>query len=119
MIDLNKYSDSDKSRILHTSGYAQVGRGAQIGSTSNETFQQRLEKGMRQDRTVAGYRRSAIGAQRGSLRAKQATPESVRIQRQPTATDKPSPVANPRQNTPPSRPSGFVEPPSRGYNPYA
>lgn len=117
MLDLNKYSNSDKSQILHTSGYARVGRGTKIGSTSNQTFQQRIEM-TQQERTIAGYRRSAIGAQRGSLRAKQATPESTQIQRRPVAGDKPAPIEG-RQAAIPSRPSGFVEPSSRGYNPFS
>ncbi len=114
MLDPNKFSDSDKSRILHTSGYARVGRGMQIGSTSNKTFQQRLEMTER-SRTVASYRRSAIGAQRGSLKAQQASPESLRIQRSLKDAAKPSVGGEPKV----SGPGNFKEPPSRGYNPFA
>lgn len=115
MLDPNKFSDSDKSRILHTSGYARVGRGMQIGSTSDKTFQQRLEMTER-SRTVASYRRSAIGAQRGSLKAQQASPESLRIQQRPLKDiAKPSVGGEPKV----SRPGNFKEPPSRGYNPFA
>lgn len=120
MLDLNKYSNSDKSRILHTSGYARVGRGMQIGSTGNgQAFQKRLEVTER-SRTVEGYRRSAIGSRRGQLKAQQVTPETARVQRRPVL-EKPAPVSKDSGvvNSPTSRPTGFKEPPSRGYNPFA
>ena len=118
MLDLNKFSDSDKSHILHTSGYARVGRGMQIGSTSDKTFQQRLETTER-GRTVASYRRSAIGAQRGSLKAQQSTPNSLQIQRSEGVVRSSTTVTETEKSRSPARPSSFKEPPGRGYNPYA
>ena len=118
MLDLNKFSDSDKSRILHTSGYARVGRGMQIGSTSNKTFRQRLDMAER-GRTIASYRKSAIGAQRGSLKAQQATPESLQIQRSEGPAHSSPVAAETGKSKPPVRSNGFKEPPNRGYNPYA
>ena len=108
MIDLNKYSGPDKSRILHSSGAAQVGQGARIGSAGGLSFQRRLEVAER-NRTVGDYRRSAIGAQRGSLRVRRAATPDASLPGQQSSVSAPNPTSQP----------GFKEPPSRGYNPYA
>lgn len=123
MIDLNKYSGQDKTQLFHTSGQAQVGRGSQIGSGGGQSFQQRLELANR-ERTVGGYNRSMMGAQRGTLRAKQFVPkpaasrsnakDPIRSRQAFNAGD-----TSTATGSAPSKPSGFVEPPSRGYNPYA
>lgn len=118
MLDLNKYSNLDKSRVLHTSGYAREARGDQMGSTGGRTFNQRLEAINRENKVVSGYRSSAIGSRHGSLRAKQATLESTRVQRSISVPDKPdaSALIKPTQT---ASPRGFVEPPRRTYNPFS
>lgn len=118
MLDLNQFSGKDKAEILHSSGHAQLGRGSQIGATGGLTFEQRLSM-TGQGRTIADYRRSLMGAQRGTLRARQATPESLRLRRSSTEGGQSRQAFN-AGDTSSSQPStGFKEPPSRGYNPYA
>ena len=115
MLDLNRFSDTSKSEILHTSAHARIARGEQIGTAGSLSFQKRQELLKAQGRTVGDYRQSAIGTARGALRAKQVDPRqnSAAPQRGSTNSSRQSfNVANNRQ-------SGFVEPPSRGYNPYA
>ncbi len=136
-LDLNKFSGKDKSEIFHSSGYAQLGQGNTIGSAGGSTFQQRQAVGNMQDRTINGYHRSAMGMQRGQMRAKRFTPptdgqaaKSSHISRQAfNAGDTGGGASGSR--APSSRQefnaeggsSGssttFREPPSRGYNPYA
>ena len=129
MIDISKYSGKDeseiKAEILHSSGHARIGRGDQIGSASNQSFQQRIDLAQ-QSRTIAGYKRSAIGSRFGVLKAKKATPRTSRLRRSaaPTDGDANSSIGS-RQafnagHTPPEKPSTtFKEPPSRGFDPYA
>ena len=130
MIDISKFSGKErselKSEILHSSGHAQLGRGGQIGSTSNQSFQQRVDMTQQQSRTIADYKRSAIGSRFGVLKAKKATPRTSRLRRSaaPMDGDANGSVGS-RQafnagDTPPEKPSTtFKEPPSRGFNPYA
>lgn len=128
MIDIHKYSGKDKSEIkaeiLHTSGHARIGRGDQIGSVSNQSFQQRIELSQ-QPRTIADYQRSAIGGRFSVLKAKKAEPRMSRLKRSTAPSDGDGNGASSRQafnagDMPPEKPStGFKEPPSRGYNPYA
>lgn len=129
MIDIHKYSGKDKSEIkaeiLHTSGHARIGRGDQIGSASNQSFQQRIEIAQ-QPRTIAGYKRSAIGGRFGVLKAKKAEPRTSRLKRSTAPSDGDGAgAASSRQafnagDTPPEPPKAtYKEPPSRGYNPYA
>lgn len=118
MLDLNKYSGKDKSEIFHTSGHARLGQGDRIGSAGNQSFQQRLELAQR-SRMVADYGRSAIGDRRNHLvKAKKATPTTSRLKRATgEGTGSPRQAFNAGEQQKPA--SGFKEPPSRGYNPYA
>lgn len=111
MLDLNRFSDTSKSEILHTSAHARVARGGQIGTAGSLSFEKRLELLRAQGRTVSDYRQSTLGVTRGTLRAKQADSRQSTVTRQNSS----------RQsfNAGSSTRSGFVEPPSRGYNPYA
>ena len=128
MIDISKYSGKDESEIkaevLHTSAHARLGRGDQIGSAGTQSFQQRIELAQT-PRTIAYYKRSAIGGRFGALKAKQATPRTSRLKRSTAPSDGDSVSGTSRQafnagDTPPeSLSAGFKEPPSRGYNPYA
>lgn len=125
MLDLNQFSDKDKSEIFHSSGYAQVGQGAQLGSAGNQTFQQRIEKANDQNRLVKGYHRSAVGAQRSVVRAKQFVPPTDSTQAANKSSrqafnaggEQRGSVVPPARNTASSH--TFKEPPSRGYNPYS
>lgn len=119
MLDLNQFSGKDKAEILHSSGHAQLGRGGQIGAAGGLTFEQRLNM-TGEGRTIADYRRSLMGAQRGALKARQATPETLRLRRSSTDEGQSSRQAFNAGDASPNKPrGGFKEPPSRGYNPYA
>jgi len=60
-MDLNKYIvKNDGNRLFHSSGYAQIANGDNLGSDSNTTFNQRLEID-RNRRIVGEYKRSIIG----------------------------------------------------------
>lgn len=135
MLDLNKYSGKDKSELFHSSGHARLGFGDQIGSVSNQTFNQRLEQQGRKGRVVGGYHHSKVGAQRGSLNPKErrliqdVTPVR-RSSRQAfnAADDMPAgeaPQAGSRQSFSAGPGAAgkpkitFQEPPRRNYDPYA
>ncbi len=134
MLDLNKYSGKDKSELFHSSGHARLGFGDQIGSASNQTFNQRLAQQGRKGRTVGGYHHSKIGAQRGSLNPKErrliqdVTPVR-RSSRQAfnsddTPADGASRVGSRQSFNADSGAAGkpkitFQEPPRRNYDPYA
>jgi hypothetical protein len=117
MLDLNKYSGQDKSQIFHTSGHARIGQGDRIGSAGTQSFQQRLELNQK-DRTIADYKRSAIGARVGSLGAKRSTPRISPLKKDAGRGSSRQAFNAGDQSTQPVKPSGFKEPPSRGYNPY-
>ena len=128
MIDISKFSGKDeseiKAEILHSSGHARIGRGDQIGSASNQSFQQRIDLAQ-QSRTIADYQRSAIGGRFGVLKAKKAAPRVSRLKRSIAPSDSDGGGAASRQafnagDMPSERAStSFQEPPSRGYDPYA
>lgn len=134
MIDLNKYSGKDKSELFHSSGHARLGFGDQIGSVSNQTFNQRLEQQGRKGRTVGGYHHSKVGAQRGSLNPKErrliqdVTPVR-RSSRQAFNSDGTPADGVQRADSRQSFNAGpgaagkpkitFQEPPRRNYDPYA
>ena len=90
MLDLNKYSGKDKSELFHSSGHARLGFGDQIGSVSNQTFNQRLEQQGRKGRVVGGYHHSKVGAQRGSLNRRSKQQTTCR----PVKRHKPAPVSH-------------------------
>lgn len=115
MLDLNRFNDTSKSEILHTSAHARVARGEQIGAAGSLSFQKRLELLRAQGRTVGSYRQSSLGVTRGALRAKQIDARQTNTDRQgasPSSSRQSFSAGTGRQG-------GFVEPPSRGYNPYA
>lgn len=107
----------NEKELLHSSAHARMASGDKIGSASaGNSFSSRLQKDSQGGRLVGNYRQSAIynqlhakddllnkNASRGSMRssAEHASRQQLNI-----------------QNTPP-RPTGFVEPPRRKYNPYS
>ena len=120
-LNLNNFSGDEKQDILHTSGYAKAANGNAIGAAGTQPFSRRLElHGSAHSRTVGQYRHSAIGARRGVLGAKSATPLQSPLRIAETQSDSGQAGKSSRQgfNANSSR-NTFREPPTRGYNPYA
>lgn len=117
MLDLNKYSGQDKSQIFHTSGHARIDQGDRIGSAGTQSFQQRLQINEK-ERTIEDYKRSTIGARVGSLGAKRSTPRVSRLKKDSGQGGSRQAFNAGDQSAQSTKPSGFKEPPSRGYNPY-
>lgn len=120
-LNLNNFSGDEKQDILHTSGYAKAANGDAIGAAGAQPFSRRLElHGNSHSRTVGQYRHSTIGARRGVLSAKSATPMQSPLRIAETPTDGGQIGKSSRQgfNANSSR-NTFREPPTRGYNPYA
>ncbi len=130
MIDLNKYTDLDKSTVFHSSGHARLDRGEQQGSTSvQQTFERRTQVNAQRIH-VKAYRSSAIGARTNGQRSLTYKEAQVRRQQQASPQIDASPVRRRQEmnatgsaSTGQKPPSGtrqptFQEPQRRGYNPY-
>lgn len=99
--------------IVHSNGYARDLNPNGIGSTSNETFLQRLSVDQNRRhveryngiKTIASHRRNRMKFERHTNDA--AAPDARQ-----------APVADKGATDTPQR-TTFREPPSRGYNPYA
>lgn len=100
---INPAGQSDKSEILHSSGHARVAQGSSIGSTNVQPFTSRLQL-MKRSREVGTYQRSQLGSQFG-------------VHQQVTSRETITPPNRPQTSQ--SSQHRFVEPPKRGYNPYA
>lgn len=97
-----------KADVVHSNIYAQEAHGDRIGSTSHETFNQRLDiHDSRQ--TVRSYRESGIGSRYGVLKS-----QSVGNRREVVA-----PASRPNLQRPPAVQRSFQEPTVRKYNPYS
>lgn len=70
----NNIDDKERSKMFHSSGYADVASGNIIGSVDNTSFldRQKLEFNRK---IIAGYNRSNLGMSYGALRAKQVSGE--------------------------------------------
>jgi len=112
-MDLNKHIvANDNHKPFHSSGYARVANGDRIGSVSNVSFNQR-QRIDNNRQTVDLYKRSVVGSSRGVLKAKRYI--------RPDTTTGFSTSNNSLQQNNSTKPvvRQFIEPSSRGYNPFA
>jgi hypothetical protein len=101
-MDINKFVNSP-DKPFHSSGYAEIANGGAIGSTSAESFRQRL--GINRNRqAIRSYRDSHVAGGNNEPRAVQAEVHASSWQRTPGVQV-------------PARPR-FTEPSARTYNPY-
>lgn len=124
VMDLNKHivTNATKADHFHSNGYAIAANGQRIGSASYVSFGQRQQRGDGRQ-VVESYRNSRLGRSYGVLRAKSVTQSDVNLSRGQvqSATPPPSGTGGRGFNVSSrsvTRPSGFVEPPARNYNPY-
>lgn len=117
-MNIHTFSDQPE-KPFHSSGYAEVAQGGQIGSTNTQTFGQRYK--IDQNRSaVRKYRDSYVG--QGALRdqgrsvvplpARKPMAERSSRQRFNAASSSVQPIE------PVAKPT-FREPPTRGYNPFS
>jgi len=112
-MDLNNHIvANDTGKSFHNSGFAEVANGNHFGSTSNVSFDQRLQID-RNRQIIASYQRSTLGNAHGSLKAKQAVRRGVSRISMPQR-----PVLQQR-NSFSSAPRYFREPAARRFDPYA
>ncbi len=127
MVSLNEFIDPDLSAadVQHSNGYANAAGGAGAGGLSMEQRRQAL----RQPRTVGSYQHSHLGRRHNALKARAVDQSKGRAYDASSDrfTDK-AKVAGRRKagandatqiDKSVSRRQNFVEPPKRGYNPYA
>ncbi len=129
MPNLNDFIDPDlkASDVVHSSGYASAATDGMGAGGGGMTLDQRRELANRQ-RTVGAYMYSHLGRRQAAVKARTADQKSGRVydassdtfddrakfsnrQRGGLAKDKVDSSVDRRQH--------FVEPPSRGHNPYA
>ena len=134
MLDLNKYTGTNKRQVLHSSGIAQIQSdqtGAEIGAFSTETFKKHLSVlQKRQQRSIADYEHSQVATQYRMDRGVERAQTLKRFR--PATSNRGVKSLNERQafnatkgsdtggNIPStSRPQiSFREPQGRTYNPY-
>lgn len=132
MLDMNEHiykNDDDSGTPFHSNGYAQAANQGRIGSTSNTSFEKRMQ--IEQNRSnVAAYRFSSLGRSNiNSYNAKtysdnKKTSDEIRMEtnvRQGRLgglrADMQRQQQQNRQTT--SQPRRYIEPPKRNYNPYS
>lgn len=113
------FTNNEPSKPFHSSQYAEAANGGTMGSTSSQSFQQRIQI-ERSRKAVRQYRDSHIGraiplregditvASRVSELQRDASPIAQRQEKNATAQ---ALSAKPAQN--------FKEPPHRGFNPFS
>lgn len=117
-MNLNKFTNTDKSQVFHSSGYVRAAHGDKLGAARVQSFEERL-KLMKQNRTVADYRRSLVGARRnGTLGARSVQPQAPTQSTQDAPSSRQAHNAGSGPASAPATPT-FKEPPARPYNPYA
>lgn len=110
---MNIYKPHEEfSKPFHTSGYAEVANSGAIGSTNTQTFGQRYRID-RNRRAVRRYSDSYVG--HGTPQGYARTTTARQEGNAPRLSPK---LASRSSTSPPSRPT-FIEPPGRGFNPYA
>lgn len=112
---------------LHSSGYAEVANGDGIGAASPETFNQR--KSLAGSRQIVGtYDKSFLGSGFAppEVRSPGAAKPKSRFQKAPKRgiesldyRNQQRQAMNSKLNIPARPTTGFREPPTRNYNPYA
>jgi hypothetical protein len=112
-------NNSQDEPIFHSNAYAHVAHGSNIGSTDQQTFNDRMHV-HRNRQAVRHYGDSLIG--RGDMR--EASKDDMKNPlRQPERFNSRAQARHfdvPRRNnaSPPPPRQSFREPPTRGYNPY-
>lgn len=128
MASLNEFIDPDLStaNVLHSSGYVSAsGIGGSMGGLSMEKRREQLNK----PRIVGVYQHSHLGRRYGAAKARTADQKAGRVYDASTGgfSDKAqmsnrqsSSIKNPSKVDPSiAKRQHFIEPPSRGHNPYA
>lgn len=96
-MDLNKYIvKNDGNRPFHSSGYARVANGDNVGSTSDITFNQRLEIDHNR-RLVGSYKRSLIGSATVIPRIRSVSRQPVKHPRPVRTVKRPVPASVPKK----------------------
>lgn len=125
-MNINKFTN-DIDNPFHSNGYAQAARGNEIGSTSPQSFNQRLHieknrtavRKYRDSMLVHGHHREKHNFRMNALQR----PDSSNVESAaPHAAARVQPLRSSRPLisdviTPATRPR-FSEPPTRSYNPY-
>lgn len=112
-MDLNKHLVAfDASKPFHNSGFAEVANGDHFGSTSNISFDQRLQID-RNRQIIASYQRSTLGNAHESQRASQVVRRGV------SRISMPQRPSLQQRNSFSSAPRHFKEPSTRRFDPYA
>lgn len=123
---MNKFLNNPDDKHFHTSAFARVAQGDAIGASGTQSFAQRT--GIDGNRTVIRRYRDAIVARgpQPDLPARDDALSSTSAYRRAAVPVTPSRrvgeaktggfAAGPLQA--PIQPTHFVEPPTRGYNPY-
>lgn len=107
-MNLNKLNQAENNeKPFHSNGYAIVANGNNIGSVNNISFERRLNID-RNRQKIGPYRRSIVGSQYSSLRAKQSE-NSNKVNATQSKSLESRSALNRR----------FVEPARRNYNPFA
>lgn len=111
VMDLNKHIvTDDSSSLFHTSGYAQVANGNNLGAVNTQTFEQRQQI-ERNRQIVGGYSRSAMGQSYSAVRARPVVSRDMaRSISRPRGVMASRPVSGGQPH--------FSEPQGRAYNPY-
>ena len=111
VMDLNKHIvTDDSSSLFHTSGYAQVANGNNLGAVNTQTFEQRQQI-ERNRQIVGGYSRSTMGQSYSAMRARPVVSRDIaRTSMRPRAAMPNRPVSGGQAH--------FSEPQGRSYNPY-
>lgn len=124
---MNKFLNNPSDRPFHSSGIARMARGNAIGATMGGGISraQRVQI-ERERRHIREYRESIVAQRNGQLHDPNAPkidivkPRRVRPTTSSNDQTRRQQFNSGAQMAPlPSKPQGFVEPPSRGYNPYA
>lgn len=118
-MNTNNFSNEELPKPFHSSQYAEAASGGSMGSTSAQSFQQRIQID-RSRQSVRKYRDSHIG---------RAIPlridDAIVASRIPEPQKDTSPIAQRQEKNATSQPisivkpqPSFKEPPHRGFNPF-
>ena len=121
-MSINKFVHNNDEKPFHSSGYAEAAHGDKIGSTTHQTFEQRMRIEKNRS-TIRQYRDSLVARER----------DAHHRHRKKDKFHREAPILNTRQaanageqnitsipDTGAGAPNrqAFREPPTRGYNPY-
>ena len=123
-MNISKFANHLPEKPFHSSGYAKVARGDNIGSTNAQPFSERLQV-ERKRQVVKRYHDSMVAHNHHSRllsRLNRSDAPDRGVQSYQAPQDRQSPRSAPAQQRPQQAPPPparkFTEPPKRGYNPY-